>query len=337
MVRPVRSLVLVAPRTLEVVETERRPLVGGEVRLAVEATGICGSDVHGFAGLNDRRPAGVVMGHETVGRVIEVAGAGALEIGARVAVNPVVPCWKCPACSRGRTNLCERRRIYGCALGLEGGLATEMVVAAANCLGVDPDADVRAVAVIEPMSVGLHAVRLGLPAAGAVVLVIGGGPIGIAVALGCVDAGARALVCEPSPLRREVAAALGADTCTPEELPALDLDLDLAFECVGRTSTLRSALEAVRPGGTVVGVGVAEPEFAISAVSLVIEERRVLGSSAYTSEDFRDTARAVLARADSIAALVGDATVALDEMPGVFAGYEAGETEAMKTLYVAPG
>lgn len=332
-----RSLVLIAPHTLEIVESDSRPLVSGEVRLAIEATGICGSDIHGFAGLNDRRPTGIVMGHETAGRVIEVAEAGPLEVGARVAVNPVVPCGECHACLRGRINLCERRRIYGCMVGLDGGLATEMVVAAANCLRVDSDADVRALAMIEPMSVGLHAVRLGAPAEGAAVLVVGGGPIGIAVALGCLDAGAQPLVCEPSFVRREAAASLGADTCTPEELASLELDLSLAFECVGRTSTLRSALDTVRPGGTVVGVGVAEQEFAVRAVSLVIEEKRILGSSAYSPQDFRDTARAVATRIDAIAALVGGATADLDQMPQVFAGYEAGTIESMKTLYVASG
>jgi 2-desacetyl-2-hydroxyethyl bacteriochlorophyllide A dehydrogenase len=330
-----RSLVLTAPHTLEVLERDPVPLAAGEVRLAVEATGICGSDVHGYAGLNDRRPVGVIMGHESVGRVVEAAPGVDLAVGTRVVVNPVVSCGECRACREGRDNLCANRRIYGCVVALPGALATEFVVPAANCVPVDPAVDVRSLALSEPMAVGMHGVRLGGVAAGDRVLIVGGGPIGMAVVLGCLDAGATPIVCEPQQARREAAERLGAESCDPAELPGLRLEGDIAFECVGLSATVKTAVGGVRPGGTIVCLGVGEAEVAVPVVPLVIEERRILGSSAYTARDFRETVVAVTARADVLAGLVG-LTVDLDQMPRVFEDYHAGRLSAMKTLYV-PG
>lgn len=327
------AVVLTAPGTLEVVQRASRPLGAGEVRLRVDAAGICGSDVHGYAGLNDRRPVGVVMGHETIGTVIEMSDGSTLEVGTRVAVNPVVACGTCDQCRAGRDNLCVQRRLYGCCLELDGGLTTDMVVSAANCVPVDASADVLGLALIEPMAVGTHAVRLARVRSGSEVLVLGGGPIGIAVALASMNAGAAVLISEPMPGRRELAEKLGAATCAPEEFRATTTEYELAFECVGVAQTIQDAITKVPPSGTIICLGLAGTTMEVPAVPLVVHERRMLGSSAYTRDDFAETARSVAAQAGNLANLV-EHTVGLAEMPHVFAEYHDGRQQAMKTLYL---
>jgi len=330
------AVVLTAPGTLEVVQRVSRPLGFGEVRLRVDAAGICGSDVHGYAGLNDRRPVGVVMGHETIGTVIETSEGSTLGVGTRVAVNPVVACDACDQCRAGRDNLCVQRRLYGCCLEFDGGLATDMVVRVANCVRVDARADVLGLALIEPMAVGTHAVQLARVRSGSEVLVLGGGPIGIAAALASMNAGASVLISELMPGRRELAEKLGATTCVPEELRAATTEFELAFECVGVAQTVHDAITNVPPGGTVICLGLAGTTMEVPAAPLVVQERRMLGSSAYTNEDFAETARSVAAHAGNLASLV-EHTVGLAEMPQVFADYHDGRLSAMKTLYLNDG
>ncbi len=244
------------------------------------------------------------MGHETIGRVVEVAPGTTLTVGQRVAVNPVVACGTCPHCTRGHDNLCHDRRLYGCSVDLDGGLASHMTVIGRNCVPVDTSADLLGLVLIEPMAVGTQAVRVGQVGADDSALIVGGGPIGIAVALACLTSGASATICEPLATRRAAAQALGVTTCRPDDLPAMAGAYPLTFECVGTSQTMRAAVTSVRSGGTVVCLGLAEETLDVRAVALVVHERRLIGASAYTSRDFQDTAQWVSAKADRLAPLV---------------------------------
>ncbi len=330
-----KALVLTAPRRLELLDQPRAELRDGELRLRVEVAGICGSDIHGFAGLNDRRPVGVVMGHETVGRVTEpgTSATETFQVGTLVAVNPLTACGRCRYCLADRENLCGHRRLYGCSLELRGGLASEMVVSTANCVRLEERDDLLGLAWIEPMAVGTHAVRLAVTQPGMSVLVVGGGPIGIATALACVEQQVRPMISEPMNSRRSLAESLGIPTCTPTELNEMGDQFDVALECVGSGATIRSAVSSVRAGGTIVCLGLAEAELAILAVPLIVGERHLIGSSAYTKRDFEATARWVAGRSEQLAALCNP--ISLAQMPQVFAEYEAGHLQAMKTLYLA--
>src|SRR2546428_3018655 len=104
-----RQLVFHGPRRLAVEEADPLPVGPGEVRVAVRAVGVCGSDVHGYAGVNARRVPGMVMGHEAVGTVTELGdGVGELGVGTVVAINPITSCGECELCLDGLENLCER-------------------------------------------------------------------------------------------------------------------------------------------------------------------------------------------------------------------------------------
>lgn len=336
-VERMKALVLTAPGQLELFDQPRTELRDDEVRLRVEAAGICGSDVHGFAGINDRRPAGVIMGHETVGRVMEFGACApeALQVGTLVAVNPVIACGECQYCLVEQENLCGHRRLYGCSLDLRGGLASEMVVVAKNCVPLEERDDLLSLVWIEPMAVGTHAVRVAEAPQGADVLVVGGGPIGVAVALACLERGLHPMISEPVDTRRVLAESLGIPTCKPADLAGMAQHFDMALECVGSSATIGSALMSVRAGGTVVCLGLAEEKVAILAVPLVVGERRLLGSSAYTKRDFELTARWVSGRTGQLAALCNP--ISLAQMPQAFAEYQSGQLQAMKTLYLASG
>ena len=295
----------------------------GEAVLEVIATGICGSDVHGYVGVNARRPPGTVMGHEVVGRALD---------GTTVAVWPILACGACGSCAKGRAHLCEARRLYGCTPELPGGFAPTMTVPASSLVAVPEGVPAEWGALVEPLAVGHHAIALAGTTPGDRMTVIGGGPIGIAAAIAARRAGIEDLVVvEPTASRRETLAALGLTATTPEEAPT---GVDVVAECVGHASTVAAAVAASRPGGTIVCIGIADPEVPLPWAPVVIEERRLVGSSAYTLDEFRAVA-ASLADGDVDFGRLIERRIGLGEVGTAFDDYVAGRTTAIKTLMVA--
>jgi 2-desacetyl-2-hydroxyethyl bacteriochlorophyllide A dehydrogenase len=328
-----RQLVFHGPRRLAVEEASEPRLEADEVRVAVHSVGVCGSDVHGYAGTNARRSPGMVMGHEIVGTIVEVgADAGGLAEGDAVVVNPILGCGRCPECEAGETNLCEGRRIYGCVPGLPGAYAESFVFKAANAVRFEGPAQLEWGALVEPLSVSARAVGIGGIGPGDDVLVVGGGPIGIGAALAARRRGAaRVVVTEPLAHRREVAERLGFETLDPTAGEPPRSVFQTALECVGHSATLAAALAAVRPKGHVVFVGLAEDVIEVSSAAIMVGERRITGSAAYTPDEFRETASWVASAAEDLSPLI-ELRVGLDELPQVFEDYADGRLEAMKTL-----
>lgn len=325
------SVVLDGPRDLRVRARPEVAAACGEVRVRPLAVGICGSDVHGYLGLNDRRPPGTTMGHELAALVTDATSP--LD-GRLVVVDPVRTCGACLACRAGADNRCARRELYGCSPDLPGGFAETMIVRAENLVPVDPGLDPAVAALTEPLAVGVHAVeRVAL--AGADVLVVGGGPIGLGAALAAREAGAASVqVSEPDAHRRDVLAGLGLRALRPEDVTPGEVSVVL--ECVGITPTVAAALTAVADGGTVVVVGVAQPAWELDAAAVVMGERTLSGSAVYTRAEFARTADWVAAHAALLAPVV-EHRVALDDVPGAFAAYGAGTLDAVKTLMIGEG
>jgi 2-desacetyl-2-hydroxyethyl bacteriochlorophyllide A dehydrogenase len=329
-----RQLVFHGPRRLAVEEADPLPVGPDDVRVAVRAVGICGSDVHGYTGVNSRRVPGMVMGHEVVGTVAEVGErVDGLEPGGPVVVNPIVSCGGCELCRDGSENLCERRRIYGCVADLPGAYAESMVVKAANAVPFESRAPLEWGALVEPLAVGAHAACWVEPLArDGDVLVVGGGPIGLGTALSARRRGAgRVVLSEPIGHRREIAARLGFETLDPtaEEVPRSAFPV--VFECVGHSATLASALNAVPPKGLVVFVGLAEERIELQTTPLMVGERRIVGSAAYTMSDFRQTAGWVAEAQEDLGAMIEE-RVNLDGLPAIFEGYANSSLHAVKTL-----
>jgi len=186
---------------------------------------------------------------------------------------------------------------------------------------------------VEPFAVGGHAAAVGGVADGDEVLVIGAGPIGLGAALAARRRGAgRVRLSEPNAHRRRVAASIGFDTIDPlaDELPRSAVRVCL--ECVGFSTTLAAALDAVPPRGRVVFVGLAEETIGLPTTPLMVGERTIVGSSAYTMRDFRETAGWIAAAEEDLSPVI-ERRVNLDGLPEVFAAYAEGTLDAVKTVF----
>jgi 2-desacetyl-2-hydroxyethyl bacteriochlorophyllide A dehydrogenase len=266
---------------------EERPEPGdpgaGELILQPEAVGICGSEVEGYLGHMGNRTPPLVMGHEFAGRVVAAGpGAGELE-GKRVAVNPLRGCGRCALCRAGLGNVCPDRTLIG--VHVPGAFADFVRVPAADARVLPDGVSARLGALMEPLANGVHAVGLGgTDAEHAVVL--GAGTIGLVTLQAALLSGIpRVEVVEPHDARRERAARLGAHAvhaAPPEE----DLGPDLVLDAVGAQATRSAGLELLRPGGTMVCIGLAADETTLGFHGVVRNQHRIQGSYAYTMADY---------------------------------------------------
>ncbi|MGG7510692.1 zinc-dependent alcohol dehydrogenase [Plantibacter sp. YIM 135249] len=337
---PVKVLVYHGPNQLAV-EDRPDPAPGtGEVLIDVIATGICGSDLHGYTGENGRRVPGQVMGHETVGRVSRI-GADVVSppsVGDIVTIDPVIGCGTCPACLDPADELCPNRRVIGVDPLIVAAFAEQIVVPSRNVVVLPKEMPVDLGALVEPLSVGFRAASRGDVTAGSAVLVIGGGPIGQAAALGARRLGGRVVVSEISPSRAALVMRLGFAVVNPAEqdlAAAVEATLgrrpDVVIDAVALSSTLGQALAVSAPGATVVLVGMGAPAVELDAYRISTEERTVIGSFCYTAEQFRSTAAWVADNASSLEPLI-DGSVSLHAAPRAFADLADGSSTASKIL-----
>ncbi|NJQ00714.1 NAD(P)-dependent alcohol dehydrogenase [Streptomyces zingiberis] len=269
------AAVLHAPGDLRIEEIPLRPPGPGEVLVAVDAVGICGSDMHYFAtGRNGRNVLRqpTVLGHEASG-VVTAAGPGAgHEPGTRVAIEPAVGCGTCPTCRSGRYNLCPDGTCFG-SPPTHGVLAGH-VVAPARAVHPLPDAvPLELGALIEPLAVAVWAVRRARVAPGHRVLVTGAGPIGILIAQVARAAGAAEVtVTDVHDARLARARELGASTTVNTAREDLTLTgADRLLECSAHPAALRQGILALGPAGRAVVVGQAAP--AVDGVPLAHLQR----------------------------------------------------------------
>jgi len=328
-----RALVWEGPERLVVRELPEPEAGPGEVLLAPEATGVCGSEVEGYLGHQANRTPPLVMGHELAGRVTAVGpGADPAWVGRLVAVNPLLPGEGAPA---GHENLGPRRELIG--VHRPGGFAAAVAVPVAALRALPEGADPRAGALAEPLANGVHAVRLGLaglePAGHAVV--IGAGTIGTMVVQAAALRGIpRVSAVEPHPARREHALALGArDAHAPEDAAAALAGADLVVDAVGAPATRAAAVELVRPGGRVVLLGLAADETPVGFHRVVRQEIGLQGSYAYTGEDYDQALRWLLEGRAGIGEL--PAVQPLEDGPAVFAELARGPSARIK-VFLAP-
>lgn len=270
-----------APRTQQVIVKVRR-------------TGICGSDMHYY--LHGRvgkfvpnRP--FVLGHEFAGEIVELGdGVDRGLLGKRVAVDPSMPCTTCEFCRQGRYNLCFSMRFYGsasCDPHLDGGLSEFVAVPAENCYELPNSVSWGAAAMIEPLSVAVHALYRSGGVAGRSVLVTGGGPIGQLVALVAKAFGAAHVVLSDvadyqrqKALEFGVAAVLDGSSAS-FEAQATELShggFEIAIEAAGAARALQQALAVVRRGATVVQVGTLPSEVTLPLNDVMTRELNLVGS-----------------------------------------------------------
>lgn len=297
-----KALLLSEYKKLDVVDLPRPEAREGELLIRIHACGICGSDVHGYDGSTGRRLPPIVMGHEAAG-VVESVGAGVTGFaeGDRVTFDSTVYCGSCFYCKRGELNLCDDREVVGVSTPLfkrMGAFAEYVTVPARIAYKLPDEMPFAHAALIEAVSVAVHAVGLTPISLNDTVLVVGAGMIGLLTlqAARLVGAG-RVFVMDVDETRLELARSLGAtatfNTGSEDAARASVAEIvdrthgrgaDAALECVGATAPVKLALDSVRKGATVTLVGNVAPTIELGLQSTVTRQIRLQGSCASAGE-----------------------------------------------------
>lgn len=289
---------------------------GEQVVVQVRASGICGSELHGFRSVGMRKPP-LIMGHEFAGTTAD---------GTRVVINPLLSCGECVSCQRGNPQVCRRRELLG--VSRPGGFA-ERVGVPLSCLHPLPlGLDWGAASLIEPLANGVHAWTLvaDVPAQAAI---IGAGPIGLVTALVARHAGTQVTLFETAPNRRRHAADLGFATA---ECLAEGDEYDVIVDAVGLPATRRAAITHLAPAGTTIWLGLAVDEATVGGSDIVRSEKRIIGSFAYRPADF-NTAVALASSLD----LSWTTAVPLSAAEETFYALAEGRSDIIKAVLTPDG
>jgi L-iditol 2-dehydrogenase len=339
-----KALLLSEYKKLNVVDMPTPEIGEDEVLVRVRACGICGSDIHGYDGSTGRRIPPLVMGHEAAG-VIERAGAAvdAFKVGDRVTFDSTVSCGKCDFCRQGQINLCDNRMVLGVSCGdyRRHGAFAEYVSVPARILYKLPDSlPFERAALIEAVSIAVHAVSRHVPKPDDAVLVVGSGMIGVLVIQVLREKGCRNIIAvDVDDEKLALATRVGAT----RTLNAKDIDVpgavrnltggqgaDASFEVVGHATTVVNAIRSLRKGGTVVLIGNLSPKVEIPLQEVVSREISVLGSCASSGEipECIDLLARGAVDVDPLISL----RASLDEAPGLFERLYGGDKRLMKVI-----
>ena len=296
-----KALVYTQPNEVQLLDRPEPELADGDVILKIDAVGICGSDMHAYHGHDPRRKPGLVLGHEFCGTVAQSL-APAYSPGMRVTGNPLITCGVCDYCVQGRNNLCSNRTMVG--MTRPGAFAQFMSIPAKSLIDMPQDMSAVHAALTEPAATALHAINMSMKAMARPLpenrtLVIGGGAIGMLAALllkhyGCSDI----VLAETNPLRRaSIEQHAGAQTYDPRESTPTENGFDYVIDAVGSKATRVTALQAIRPGGVVMHIGLQDWASEIDMRKLTLAEITLMGTYTYTTADLRATVKLLYAGA----------------------------------------
>jgi len=289
-----KALVYEGNNTLEYKDIETPTPAEGEVLVRVVSAGICGSDLHAFHGKDERRPAPLVLGHEVSG-FAQINGEERA-----VVVNPLVTCGTCTACVRGEDNLCPDRQIISMA-PRPGSFAEFFAMPVRNLIELPSNFDMRKAALCEPLACGWHAVRLaerstGMNLSDINLIVCGAGAVGLGTALSARALGIENIwVVETQPGRRANAQRQGLTAVDPSELEQLNLPIiDAVIDAVGIAPTRAMASSRLRPGGTLVHIGLGSAADGFDIRRATLQELKFVGSYTYTMKHFKEVVEAMV-------------------------------------------
>jgi len=321
--------VVVGETGVSVIEADIPQPGAGEVLVRMAMAGVCGSDVHALQGKHPFITLPYPPGHEVSGTV-EAVGAGvSLPVGARVTMEPFLPCWACKQCRAGRQNICENLRFFGCAHD-QGGMADYFTVDQRRLHVIPAELDWLRAAFIEPLSTPVHAARLVGGLAGKTVAILGAGTIGLlTLQVARAQKAGRVVMTARSQRSRDRAAGFGpdavVDAATTEAVrEALGESADVVFDCVAEQSTMDQALTLANKGGTVVVVGVPPGPVTIPLPMIQDSQLRIQGSATYLPEDFAEAIDLLVSGRVDVSAMA-TAVRPLDEAAAAFADAASGE------------
>lgn len=290
-----KAAVLTKAHQVEYREVAVPQPAAGQVQIKVCYVGICGSEVHAYRGLHKRRVPPVIMGHEISG-VISALGEGVerFTVGDRVTVVPMYGCGTCPACFRGETSLCSNKTILG-SQKWQGGYAEYVTAPEKLVYQLPKQVSFQEGALVEPLAVGLHAVRTAEISAGDKVAVLGAGTIGLCTAIMAARAGAVPLICtDVQTFNLKKSLRMGAThaihSADPEVVQKV-LDItgggcDCVFVAAPNHQLINQALSMTKKQGQIICVAMLDGETSVNVELNRVKETILTGTSMYYEEDF---------------------------------------------------
>ena len=339
-----KALLLSEYKKLSVVEMPTPEVADDEVLVRVRACGICGSDIHGYDGSTGRRIPPLVMGHEAAG-VIERAGrsVSGFTTGDRVTFDSTVSCGQCRFCRAGQVNLCDNRMVLGVSCGdyrRHGAFAEYVSVPARILYRLPESLPFERAALIEAVSIAVHAVGRHVPKPDDNVVVVGAGMIGVLVIQVLRARGCRTIiVVDVDNDKLALARRLGAaHTLNPKDGDAAAGVLSLtggngaevSFEVVGHADTVLTAIRSLRRGGTVVLIGNLSPRVELPLQEVVTRELSLLGSCG-SSGEYPECIDLLARGAVDVSPLIS-LTAPLAEGPQLFERLYSGDRSLMKVI-----
>ena len=313
-----QALVWEAPRILHIREVAAPTPQPDEVVIEVAYAGICGSELSGYLGHNALRVPPLIMGHEFSGRIVALGTVvAALHPGQAVTINPMLFCGVCDFCQRGMNHLCQRRTLLGA--GRPGGFARQVAVPAQAVIALPAGLDLRSAALAEPTAVAVHIGVLAGDMAGATILIMGAGPIGLlALQIMQRSGAAQVFVADLSPERRAIVTHLGGTALDPgtADVPATvraasdGCGASVSIDAVGSAATRAQCVAATASAGMVLLSGLHEETSSFPAAEVIRRELRVQGSFCYTPTDFTNAVALLAANAIGLTPWMHDAPLA---------------------------
>jgi (R,R)-butanediol dehydrogenase / meso-butanediol dehydrogenase / diacetyl reductase len=292
----------------------------GELVVKVGRCGICGSDLHMTEDPAYGKGAGDVLGHEFAGEVVALGkGTEGLALGDLVSVIPLQSCGRCASCQKGELAWCE-------FFGLQGGGYAEYAITKPNqCIKLPKSASLADGAIIEPLAVALHGVNMSGVTKGDKILILGAGPIGLAVAFWARRAGASDVVVQDiSDFQQARALNMGATGFVVDPADpiggaerALGGKADIVFECVGIPGLIEQAVSQVRNRGTILLLGLCTKPDTVNTFAMLSKEVRLITSAFFTRGEYEAALDALDAGAAEPRLLVTD-TISLADTPDIF-------------------
>ncbi|MET7710560.1 alcohol dehydrogenase catalytic domain-containing protein [Micromonospora sp. NPDC005413] len=296
-----KAVVYRGARHLGIEDREPVPPGRGQVRIEVAYTGICGTDLHIYHGDMDARVGdSAIIGHEMSGRIAAVGeDATGWSVGQAVTVLPTRPCGRCAACQRGNSHICHAMNFLG--IDSPGAMQSSWNVPAELVLPLPEDLPLDHAALVEPVAVAVHDVRRGNVTADDQVVVVGGGPVGVLIAVVAQGRGARVLLVEPDPFRREVAGGIGIEAVDPGSADVVALvnartngaGADIAFEVSGAAAGVTTAVDVLTTRGRLVMVAIHPKPREVNLHRFFWRELELLGARLYQREDMVEAIRLV--------------------------------------------
>ncbi len=289
-----KTLICNEPNSIEYIECPKPYIANNEVLLKINSVGICGTDIHAYAGRQPFFSYPRVLGHEICGTVEKIGkNVTKAEIAKRYSVIPCVPCNECPACEEGKTNCCERVSLYG--VHQDGGFAEYLAVLEDNLVLLPDKLSNSEGSLVECFAIGAHAVRRAEVKKGNNILVVGAGPIGLATAAVAKAEGGEVLVADVDAGRRsQVENKLQLTSINPMDENYVDILKSkfngrlpcIVLDATGNKDSMSRAIELIRNGGKIVFIGLYIGELIMDDPTFHKKETTLMSSRNATRQDF---------------------------------------------------